>query len=30
MMDDYFFIYVSKEYKNEISKYMLNPFEGEQ
>ena len=29
MMDDYFFIYVSKEYKNEISKYMLNPFDWE-
>jgi putative hydrolase of HD superfamily len=26
MMDDYFFIYISKDYKNEISKYMLDPF----
>jgi putative hydrolase of HD superfamily len=29
MMDDYFFIYISPEYKNEISKYMLNPFNWE-
>jgi len=26
MMNDYFFIYISDEYKKEISKYMLDPF----
>ena len=26
MMDDYFFIYISPGYKNEISSYMLDPF----
>lgn len=26
MMDDYFFLYVPKEYKQEISGYMLDPF----
>jgi len=30
MMDDYFFIYISKEYKNEISKFMLDPFSWKQ
>jgi len=26
MMDDYFFLYIPKKYKEEISEYMLNPF----
>ena len=26
MMDDYFFLYVTKKYKQEISEYMLDPF----
>lgn len=30
MMDDYFFIYISNEYKEEVSKFMLNPFDWKQ
>ncbi len=29
MMDDYFFLYVTKKYKQDISKYMLNPFSSQ-
>gem|GEM_PF-1340822 len=27
MMDDYIFSYVDKEYKDQVSQYMLNPFD---
>jgi putative hydrolase of HD superfamily len=30
MLDDYFFIYISKDYKKEISDYMLEPFSWKQ